>query len=403
MGCESDLDPACCALPNGRMNRFHQGLRTHCAVLGLGISLVAALSPAAAQPGGECAYDAPVCAARASVFRVTAYGLNANAVRIGESLLVTNRHVVADEEDVVVFLAEGGQVPGEVVPTSYAGDLVLVEAKLPDGPVIALDEDADTGPWQTVAASPDFRFIRVYPPGGPLALPAPDNPLSRIHHTAQSQFGSSGGALVDREGELVGIVTSGGERRGEAIPARAIAELRAASGPEHAEESRRIGAAYRDCDWALDKARQVGRNMSEPLAETVEARCLAGGNKLQIELASQALGRAGRLDRSAALFKRALAQDPEAINTRLGYLTTLHLSARFADEVPIIWDLIKLIPEDEQLQRYAVQAGKWGGDMELAEEGARLVEQYNPAQGEAVRRFLEADMPPPHRPPPPPR
>jgi hypothetical protein len=360
---------------------------------------MATAAPAAAQTANDCASAAPVCSARDAVFRVSAYGLNANAVRIGENLLVTNRHVVADEADAVIFLADGSQVLGAVVPTSYTGDLVLVEAALNEGPAIALDADGDTGPWQTVAASPDFRRIRVYHQGRPLALPAAGLPLSRIHHTAQSQYGASGGALVDQEGELVGIVTSGGENRGEAIPARAIAELLALSGPAHAEESRRIGQAYRDCDLALDRSGQAGRALPERLAVTLEERCVAGNNKLQIELAAQALGRAGLLDRSAALFEKALAQDPEAINTRLGYLTTLHLSARFAEEVPIIRALLELIPEDGLLQRYAVQAGKWGGDRALAEEGARLAEQYNPAQGEAVRRFLDADIPPPQRQP----
>jgi hypothetical protein len=371
------------------------------AAAGLALALVALAAPAAARVANDCAYAAPVCAARDAVFRVQAYGLNANAVRIAENLLVTNRHVVADEEDVVVLLADGSQAPGKVVPTSYAGDLVLIEAALREGPAIALDEDGDTGPWQTVAAAPDFRRVRVYREGGPLALPEPDLPLSRIHHTAQSQYGASGGALVDREGELVGIVTSGGENRGEAIPARAIAELRRLSGEAYAAESRRIGAAYRDCDFALDKAAQAGRGLPERLAATLEERCVAGNNKLQIELAAQALGSAGLLDRSAALFEKALSQDPEAINTRLGYLTTLHLSARFADEVPVIRALIELIPEDDLLQRDAVQAGKWGGDRALAEEGARRVEQYNSAQSEAVRRFLEADIPPPRRQPAP--
>ena len=357
------------------------------------------LALAAPTQAQDCEAAPPVCAARDAVFRVSAYGLNANAVRIAPSLLVTNRHVVADEEDLVIHLADGSQVPGQVVPTSYSGDLVLIEAELPEGPAIALDEDDDLGPWRTVAAAPDFRSVRVYREGGPLALPEPDLPLSRIHHTAQSQYGASGGALVDQEGELVGIVTSGGENRGEAIPARAIHQLRALSGEAHAEESRRIGKAYRDCDFALDRAGQVGRGLPERLALTLEERCLAGNNKPQIELAAQALGRAGLLDRSAALFETALSQDPKAINTRLGYLTTLHLSARFADEVPIVRALLKLIPEDGLLQRYAVQAGKWGGDAALAEEGARLVERYNPAQGEAVRRFLEADIPPPRRPP----
>lgn len=364
----------------------------------LGLAILALAAPAAAQQA-DCGAAAPVCAARDAVFRIEAYGLNANAVRIDAKLLVTNRHVVADEEDVVVHLADGAQVPGQVVPTSFAGDLVLVEALLPEGPAMALDDDGDTGPWQTVAATPDFRRIRVYDQGRPLAFPVEDRPLSRIHHTAQSQYGASGGALVDQEGELVGIVTSGGEDRGEAIPVRAIADLRAQSGEAHAEESQRIGEAYRDCDFALDRARQAGRRLPERLAGTLEERCVDGNNKLQIELAAQALGSAGLLDRSAALFEEALEQDPRAINTRLGYLTTLHLSARFADEVPIVRELIELIPEDELLQRYTVQAGKWGGDPELAEKGARLVEQYNPAQSEAVRRFLEADIPPPRRQP----
>lgn len=383
------------------MNGFF-GLRPWLRTGALVWAVLAALGgAAAAQTKDDCADAAPVCAAVASVFRVSAYGQSANAVRIGEELLVSNRHVVGDEEDVVVHLAGGGAVPGKVVPTSYAGDLVLIEAKLPDGPVLALDDDADTGPWRTVAAAPDLSRIRAYPPGGPLVLPDAARPLSRIHHTAYSQYGASGGALVDREGELVGIITSGGEGRGEAIPARAIAELKALSGPRHAEASRRIGSAYRDCDWALDRAAQLARGLPERLVATIEERCLAGNNKLQIELAAQALGSAGLLDRSAALFERALEQDPRAVNTRLGYLTTLHLSARFADEIPIVRDLLKIVPEDGLVQRYAVQAGKWGGDMALAEEGARLVERYNPAQAPAVRRFLDADIPPPRRQPAP--
>lgn len=361
----------------------------------MGLALFSA--PALAQTSGKCAAAEPVCASLGAVFRVSAYGQNANAVRIGPSLLVTNRHVVADEVDVVVHLAGGSQVPGSVVPTSYPGDLVLIEAELPDGPAIVLDDDADMGPWQTIAAAPDLRRIRAYPPGMPLVMPAADRPLARIHHTAHSQYGASGGALVDQEGELVGIIASGGEGRGEAIPARAIADLQALSGEERAAASKRIGAAYRDCDWALDKASRVARKLPEPLAATIEERCLAGANKLQIELAAQAFGRAGLLDRSAKLFETALAQDLKAINTRLGYLTTLHLSARYGDEIPILRDLLKLIPEDGFVQRYAVQAGKWAGDMELAEQGARLVEQHNPAQAPAVRRFLEADMPPPRR------
>lgn len=361
--------------------------------------LVLASASTQAQTGTACVYAKKVCAARASVFRISAYDPAASAVRIGENLLVTSRHAVADAREASIFAPDGTSYAGKVVPTAYRGDLILIEADLPPGPIIALDGDEDQGPWQTVGADVGAGDIRVYEPGRPLLIPAAEAPFAMIQHTAYSQPGNSGGALVDGDGELVGIVTAGGEGRSEALPARAIADLKASSGQGNERESERIGVALKSCDFALDKARGVRGALPAPLADTLQESCTASGNRLQLELAAQAFGQRGALDVSAALYEQALALDPGGINTRLGYLTTLHLAGRFADEVPIVRSLLALIPQDPTLHRYAVQAGKWGGDPALAEEGVRLVERYNPAQAGAARRFLEADLPPPHRAP----
>ncbi len=82
------------------------------------------LAPAAAQEA--CTAPKPVCAARAAVFAVSSFDPLASAVLLEPGLLVTNRHVVADETRVEVHGRGGGRLVGEVVPTTYPGDLVLI-------------------------------------------------------------------------------------------------------------------------------------------------------------------------------------------------------------------------------------------------------------------------------------
>ena len=118
-----------------------------------------------------------------------------------------------------------------------------------------------------------------------------------------------------------------------------------------------------------------------------------------IQLAAQAFGQRGDLDRSANLFVTALAADPNNISAGMGYATTLHLAGRFADEVSVLRPLIDIIPDDPTLQRLALQAGKWGDAPDLAAQALELIAKHNPAQLEAARRFYEAQLPPPMRAP----
>lgn len=359
----------------------------------------AALVPAllawpAAEPAaqGSCNAPEPACAARDAVFRVSAFDPYGSAVRIGPDLLVTNRHIVADESTVEIALPGGETLQGEAVPSAYEGDLILVRADLPEGP--ALDPGgAGEGPLYTVGLDLSAKAVRVFPEGHVLKQPAPDKPYARLHHTAYSQPGASGGAVVDEAGRLVAVAASGGEGRFEAVPAAQIARLREMSGPGHAEASKRIGTAYRECTVILEKARRSRGAMPEETAGKVNDACAASGNRQLFDLAGQVLGRSRMFADSIAFFERALEKDPNAVNSRISLVITLIFAQRQEDALAHVRWLVDVIPESIQVQRFAVQVGKAGGDMALAERGLALIEKHNPQQLEAARRFLDSDQP----------
>ena len=358
--------------------------------------LIALAAPASAQSDG-CVQPEPVCAARDAVFAVSAFDPIGSAVRIGEDRLVTSRHVVADEQEVTLFTAEGRPLVAQVVPTDYPGDLILLEsADLPPGPALTpevLEPEADLF---TVGADVGLRRIRAYDSGRLRFAPRADLPLARLHHDAYSQPGNSGGALVDQDGRLVGIVASGGEGRFEAIPAEAIASLAARSGPEHADASAEIGAAVRVCATLLDTYRNPGQRLEDQQAKAVETACRRSGNRQFMDLAGQTLGRSGLTEPAIRLFEQGLAEDPDAINTRLSLAITYHLARDFEAALPQLEWLMAHADDDLQVLRLSIQAGTWAGDDALAARALARLKEVNPQSAPAAERFVND---PPPRPP----
>lgn len=361
--------------------------------------IVLALALAAGHArAAECAGPEPVCAFKARVFRVASFDPAASAVLIEPGLLVTNRHVVADNPRAEVFRADGTRLLAEVLPTSYRGDLVLlaVAGLTPPSP-IKLAGPTDSGELFTVANDIGRGQIRVYAPGTILAPPLPDKPLSRLHHTAISRPGNSGGALVNRLGKLVGIVTSGGEGRFEAIPAAEIGKLKRLSGPDHDDVSRRTGRAYRECAEALDSADANRSAPSNRQLNQIRDHCPVTENRQLFDLAGRILGQRRLLDDAVWFLSKSLDQDPNAINARIAMAVTLHIAGRYAEEIPHIQRLLKIVPSDLQVLRFAVQAGAWGGDALLAERGVALMKKHHPKLAPLAERFLAEPPPKPRR------
>jgi hypothetical protein len=354
-------------------------------------------APVHAQSG--CTAPAMVCVAAGQVFPISSFETTASAVLIAPGLLVTNRHAVADNRHAQVFLPDKSQILADVVPTRYGGDLILLRA--PDfgafGPIGIATAGTDDALY-TIGADIGRGRIRVYRPGRIVLAPSPGKPLARLHHTAPSQPGNSGGALVNGDGKLVAIVTSGGAGRYEAVPASEIAKLQALSGPEHLMESDRIGVAVKKCAEAMDRANATNQRLGESHVDFLMAQCTTSNNRQNMDLAGQTLGRQRYFEQSVTMFERALDQDPNAINSRLALAITLHLARRYEDEVVHLKRLIEVIPGDPQVLRLAIQAGKWSGDEAFAEYAFALLEAHHPALAGRAKQFM--NLPPPPAPAP---
>ncbi len=373
---------------------FGRRVAASLAVAGL-LGLVAGGAAAGAQEE-RCQAPKPVCAVRGRVVRIASFDPVASAVLIGPGLLVTNRHVVADNPWADVFPPGGPVRRARVVPTDYPGDLVLLRAEgLNGGPALEI-APADAGAeLYAVGVDVGRERVRVYAPGRIILQPAEGKPLARLHHSAHGQPGNSGGALVDGAGRLVGIVTSGGEGRHEAIGAAQLAVLRARSGPRYADASRALGAHYRKCIEALERARRRRGPAEAAVGDVIAESCAASGNRQFFDLAGQFFGRARRFDDSVAMFERALEQDPNAINSRLGLAIILDFARRYGAAVPHLAWLLGVLPADRRVLRLSVQVGKWGGDPDLAQRALALLEIHHPDIAPRARDFLADDRPPP--------
>ncbi len=343
----------------------------------------------------SCQAPAPVCAAALNVFPVRAYSPSASGVRIGANLIITNRHVVTNERSAKVQTKIGEHVVAEVIPSSYPGDLILLRVKgLGTGPRL---ETAPPPNQNTMVYAIGFdqgrQAIRVYRSGRLLSPPDKNKALSRLHHNAISYPGNSGGALVDKQGRLLGIITSGGEGRHDAIPISQIESLKSMSGPDHKSEHSRISLAYRQCIAATDSMLRSRQILSNEQVKFLDERCRTSNNRQLIDLAAQALGKHRRFDESLALFKVALGQDPNSLNTQLGIVVTLHLARQYSTEVPYLYKLIQTLPRDIQVLRFAIQAGTWGGAPDLADQAMLLLKRHHPKLVPLAERFRRTPAP----------
>jgi len=368
----------------------------------LSFEATSAASPGAAAPATgtpDCPYAAAVCRTRQAVFPVESFDPLASAVRIGRSLLVTSRHVVADRSEATVF-TPNGPLTGKVVPSAYRGDLALIEVEgLPeDGLVLDPGADGDlTSALHAVGADVARRQIRVFQPGVLLLPPDPAADLGRLQVTSFMQPGVSGGALVDAGGQLAGIAAGGGDGRFEALPVRDVrALLQGRAAPDAASVQTALGKALADCETALETAASAGsRQLAVKLAEELRSVCAAAENAGLYLEAGRALAMAGRFDGAVALHRAAVDQVPHSLNARLSLMVSLQLAGRFTDMLPHAEFILKALPDEPRALRQAIQAGVWGGRPELAEQAYALMEKVDPRQAAAARRFIDAPPPAP--------
>lgn len=355
-------------------------------------------SAAPAVSADACEQPEKVCGARDAVFRISAFDPVGSAVRIGPGRLITSRHIVADRKTVDLFLADGTRLSAKVEPSGYAGDAILLSVEgLPDGPHLATGSTQKGAEVFTVGADISRRRIRAYAPGKVQLMPADGKPLSRVHHSAYTQQGNSGGALVNADGELVGIVAAGGEGRFEAVPASAIAALQAQVSAEDIEKGAEIGNAIKVCTLNLERLYGQRGPLSDQEARALAVSCKRTGNRQYYDLAGQTLSQRRRVEAALELFEASVAQDPNAVNSRLNLVITHHIARQYEEELPHLKWLMEHAGENLQVLRLAIQAGVWAGDEALAKRAFAKLKEVNPNAAPAAERFLAS---PPPRPAP---
>lgn len=350
------------------------------------------------RDSGDCAHSAPVCLLRQAVFPVSSYDPIASGTRIGPNLVVTNRHVVGDRMDAIVHTPNGPR-EAKVIPSAYSGDLVLLEVEgMPEAGYIPDLENSvlENSTYHAVGADIARKEVRVFDRGELISKPAEGAELGRVHVTSRMQPGVSGGALVDHRGELVGIAVGGGDDRFEAIPIDDVKELVELRLSDEAEEiTKNLGSAYVACSKLIEKFQTGSGN--ERGSQEFTNTCLTAENHGQLLEAGRVLARAGNFDGAQALHGLAVDQVPNSINARISLLVSLQLAADFEQMTDHARKLIGMAPDDPQALRFAIQAGVWGDDQELAEDGYKALLKADPRQAEAARRFIDSAPPAPVR------
>jgi S1-C subfamily serine protease len=148
---------------------------------------------------------------------ITADGLGSGVIWDSDGDIVTNAHVVRGAKKVQVVFANGVRVPGRVRARDNLSDLAVVRirktglraatfaSKLPEVGSPALAIGAPFGYTSSVTTGIVSGVHRTVPPElGKL------NPyVDMLQTSAAISPGNSGGALVDSDGEVIGINTAG--------------------------------------------------------------------------------------------------------------------------------------------------------------------------------------------------
>jgi len=169
------------------------------------------------------------------VQRITSLG--SGVITTASGYVVTNNHVVEAADEISVALADGRRVDAKLVGADPDTDLAVLRIALPNLPVIAFGQSERLRVGDVVLAIGNpFDVGQTVTMGIVSALGRSNLNINAYEDFIQTDAainqGNSGGALVDTNGQLVGINTaiyslrSGGSVGiGFAIPAATIAQV----------------------------------------------------------------------------------------------------------------------------------------------------------------------------------
>lgn len=140
-------------------------------------------------------------------------GLGSGVIVSPDGYVLTNNHVVEDADDIEVTLTDGRKSKAQVIGTDPETDLAILKISLDKLPIMVLgnSESAEVGD-QVLAIGNPFGVGQTVTSGIISALGRSELGINTFENFIQTDAainpGNSGGALVDVNGNLVGINTA---------------------------------------------------------------------------------------------------------------------------------------------------------------------------------------------------
>ena len=339
-----------------------------------------------------CEAPPEVCNWKKKIVGLKTESMIASGILINEDLIVTNRHVVEDYQSVLVRDYGGNIYSASVIPHNIQVDLaILIRGSndiVPEFPKSF--SNAKPQRLYVVAFDQGRNASRVYEPSNFAYYPNLEKyPLARIHSNAKALPGNSGGAVVDQNGSLIGILASGDRRFSEIIPSKKLAEVFASMNKKHSNKFFETGGLIRRCADALYASAAIIKNPPNPMVNKIERNCYNSDNRQLIDQAGQAFGRWWMFDLSEKYLKKSESMDPYSPNTLMSLAVTYHLSRDSEKSVKILKRYLELDPKNPQALRMGIQGAGAVGDKVFADRVLELMRKHNPSAVPLAESFIE--------------
>ena len=345
-------------------------------------------------PVSALACNAPeaVCNWADRIVGIRTPNMIASGTMIADGFVVTNRHVAEDHKRLMTRDSKGQIRTAKPLAHNFPADLVVLRLESANGVPDNMHAVADGKPRELYVVGFDQgrNGPRVYTAGDFALYPAADSSArARIHTNARALPGNSGGAVVDRDGRLVGILASGDGKISEVIPAAHISSVLKSTNPQYETAFLKIGTATRLCADALYDSSAISRDPPEFLVGLIQNECLASNNRQLFDQAGQTFGRWWMFDRSKAFLQRSLTIDPQSPNTLMSMAVTLHLNRETEAEQPILERYLAIDPANPQALRMAIQVAGVLQDRTFADNVLEMMRAYNPAAVPLAESFIK--------------
>ena len=343
----------------------------------------------------DCEEDIAICRWTEKVSIVKTQNITASAVKLSDKFYVTNKHVVEDNLFVSLYDIKGSFLKAKVLQNNHPADLVIlsVDNKNNHNQTINLYEvTKNYNGLRSIAFGIGRQTIRIFPQGNLISIPSSDYKQARIHSTIKNLPGISGGALINKKGQLVGILTSGSGNYNEAIPVNILNEVIELTTKEKNNYDERY-KNIRRCAQAIEIMNNNYNQFSQLDFVDVENNCNSANLKTFYDMLGQIYGNYGDFKKSLLFLKKSSKLDPNSPTSLISLAVAYQFNKDFQNQAKVLKRLINLIPQDVLVLRMAIQSSAFSNDIDFARKSLILMKKYNKRAFSQAYNFLKQSFP----------